>query len=63
MKNWHWWKSASFTFLSSLACTFSFARGCGDDHVEKAAYIALGVALISLTIHRVVLIAIESEKR
>jgi hypothetical protein len=60
---WLWWRSAPVTFFVSLFCTFSFARGCNADTVERASYIAVAWALVSLTIHRLVLITIDSEKK
>jgi len=56
-----WWRSSWATVAISFLGTFSFTRASGST-LETAAYVALGVTCISLTIHRLVLLGIESGK-
>jgi hypothetical protein len=50
------WKSLPFTFLISYTGTFGFSRAWGGSF-ETACWWSLGMACISLTIHRLILLA------
>jgi len=50
------WKRAWVTFVLRFVGSFCFAR-VGDATVEHAIEIAIGIACVSLTIHRIIMIA------
>jgi len=56
-----WWKSALVTVIVSFIGSFSFAQNCsGEGHSIQSSYVAVGIACIGLTIHRLVLLIKET---